>query len=55
MRKDLIWLGGMGIFYVNADQLILQRAEQKLRALGLIHQGKLDAHFNSVPLSVSRQ
>ena len=45
MRKDVIWVGGMVVFGYSADHLILQRTENTLRRLGLMHQGKLDAHF----------
>lgn len=54
MRKDVIWVGGMLGFYATADHLILQRTEQKLRAVGLIHQGKLDDCFNNVSNSLKR-
>ncbi len=37
MRKDVIWLGGIVGFGLTADHLILQRTENKLRALGLWH------------------
>ena len=38
-HKNLIWMGGMGAFYYNADHLILQRMEAKMRAFGIYHQG----------------
>ena len=47
MRKDVIVLGGMAFFYMNADHLILQRTEQKLSALGLIHQGNMTPAFST--------
>ena len=48
MRKHYIWLAGMGAFYMSADHLILQRSEAKLRALGLVHQGNMQAQFSTM-------
>ena len=37
MRKDVIWLGGIAFFYLNADHLIIKRTDAKLRSLGIMH------------------
>ena len=47
MRKDVIILGGIAFFGMNADHLILQRTEQKLSALGLYHQGNMTPAFTA--------
>ena len=48
MRKDVIWLGGIGFFYLNADHLILQRTHAKLQMLGLCHDRKMDTNFSRI-------
>ena len=55
MRKDVIILGGIGLFGVSADHLILQRSENKLRSLGLWHQGKLDAAWGKMDFDYNLQ
>ena len=39
MNRDVIHLGGIAFIYMNADHLIIRRTEQKLRMLGLYHNG----------------
>ena len=46
MRKDVFVIGGLTAFYFSADHLILQRTEQKLRALGLYHEGNMTSHIS---------
>lgn len=53
MRKHYVWLAGMGAFFFSADHLILQRSEAKLRTLGLIHQGNMQAQFSQMAFSNS--
>ena len=48
MRKDVLWLGGIGFFAMNADHLILQRTEAKLRALGLMHDRSLQSMWTNM-------
>ena len=51
MRKDVLWLAGMGAFYFSADHLVLQRTENKLRALGLIHDRNLCGRWTNMDFS----
>ena len=48
MRKDVLWCGGMALFWLNADHLILERSKNKLKAVGLFHEGNLTPRFSTL-------